>query len=397
MERNLRLYPWLHVGRSALFWLPVFVLYFSSTLSPAAVLRLEALYYVAVVGFEVPSGVLSDRLGRTLALRIAAVCWVAGSAVLAVGGGFWVLAAGQVLLAAGMAFQSGTDSALLFDTLTVLERPQELARREAQAQSWGYATLAISALIGGAAAGIDLRLGHALSALGGLLAVAAAIGMTEPGGDRRRDAPLHQLRDLRAPLRDPVLRWTVAWGIALTVWIHVPHELLQPWLDTLVGGGKQPGYAATPVVSGVVLFVVMGLASVAAPWGPRLAEVVGPRAALIGAWALLVAVIGGMALAVHPALLPVLVLRSVPGALARPVVAGIVHPRLPTSFRATWLSAEALAGRLAFSGVLALCAFALGGHGSWTPHAMTALLWPAAALGALVGGSLWWTFPRAAR
>ena len=64
MDRNVRLYPIYQAARSSTFWLPVFFLYFSSKFDVADVLLLEAIYYGAVVALEVPSGYLSDRLGR---------------------------------------------------------------------------------------------------------------------------------------------------------------------------------------------------------------------------------------------------------------------------------------------------------------------------------------------
>ena len=50
--------------RSLLFWLPAFFLYFQSSLPVEQVLELAAIYYLGTVLCEVPSGYLSDRVGR---------------------------------------------------------------------------------------------------------------------------------------------------------------------------------------------------------------------------------------------------------------------------------------------------------------------------------------------
>lgn len=398
LQGNLERYPWLHVGRNALFWVPVFVLYFSSALSPAEVLRLEALYYAGVVVLEVPSGYLSDRVGRRPTLLLASVAWVLGSATLAVGGSFPIFAAGQLLLAAGMALQSGTDTSLLYDTLAALGREAEFAQREASAQSRAFATLAVSALIGGGIASLDLRLGHALSALAGCVAVVAAAGLVEPPRHQRAAAPLDQAVQTVLQLRDPVLRWTLAHGLGLVVAIHVPYELMQPWLEHLVAPLDPGGaLAATPPVAGVATFVMMTLAAVLGPRGPRLATALGTPGALLASWALLVGVIGAMATAIHPVILPMIALRSVPFALAGPLLAATTHPRLPSGLRATWLSVQSLAGRLAFALLLALAARAIDAHDSWSIEAMDALLVPAAALSGLWAVGLWWLQPDALR
>jgi MFS family permease len=54
--------------------MPVFVLYFLQHMPLADVLRLEAIYYVAVVILEVPSGYFSDRVGRRPTLLISTIC-----------------------------------------------------------------------------------------------------------------------------------------------------------------------------------------------------------------------------------------------------------------------------------------------------------------------------------
>lgn len=393
MERNLTLYPWLHVGRSALFWLPVFVLYFSSLLAPADVLRLEALYYAGVVLLEVPSGYFSDRVGRRITLVIATLAWVAGAALLATSSEFWGLAAGQLLLATGMAFQSGTDSALLYDSLVVLDRDEEFASREARARSFGFASLAVSALLGGMLASLDLRLGHALTALVGLLAVAATVGMHEPPRTDSAASPLEQLRTVGAQLRKPVLRWTLAHAIGMTVAAHVPYELAQPWIEALLAN-LDAGVAMAPPVSGLVIFATMGLASLLGPWGPPLAKRIGVANTIMVAWGLTGLVLVSMALAIHPALLPFLCLRSAPSALSGPVLAALVHPELPSQVRATWLSLESLAGRLAFAGALTVAAAVLAEDTGWTPRAMQSLLWPAVVGSALWTMALWLTRPK---
>ena len=130
MNRNLALYDIYRPMRRALVWMPVFFLYFGGRFSVDRVLALEAIYYFSVVVMEVPSGYFSDRVGRVRTLRIGTVCLI-GSHVLFLSGGssFVVFALAQALLAAAFAFQSGTDTSFHYDTLTVLDRTTEFARR----------------------------------------------------------------------------------------------------------------------------------------------------------------------------------------------------------------------------------------------------------------------------
>lgn len=393
MERNLRLYPAYQAARSATFWLPVFFLYFSSRLDVADVLLLESIYYAAVVAFEVPSGYLSDRVGRRPTLVLAAIAWTAGYVALALGGSWWVFATGQVAVAAGMALNSGTDSAMLFDSLASLGRDRELATLEGRAQGWGATAMAGSALIGGAVASIDLRLGHGLSALGAVAAIGLAWSFREPPRRQVAARPLQQLRDVGAALRKPALLWVFAFAVAMTVFNHVPYELAQPYLRLVLA---QQGIADfTPVASGVMMAVMMAAAAVASRWAARLGDRLGVAPIMLGAMVLKGVVLAGLAAVVHPAIVVLLLLRSVPGALTRPLQLQCVLPNIDAHLRATYLSVQSLAGRLAFTSALAAGAWAVGGIAqmgadavSWLAGAALVMLAAVVAALALARGAL---------
>ena len=257
MKRNLDRYSAYQASRNLLFWLPVFFLYFSSVLPIDRVLLLEAIYYLAVVVLEVPSGYLSDRLGRRPTLMAAMAAWAGAGLVFAATGSFGTFAAAQVLLAAGMALNSGTDSALLYDTLVVLDRTDEYGDREARAHSAGLAAMGISALAGGVLAGFDLRIAYLLSALGGAVALAIAMTFTEPPRTEVAAPIREQAAHIWRGLGDPVLRWVLAFWVGMTVLNHVPYELFQPWLELALGGADAGAYALTPAASGALVAATM--------------------------------------------------------------------------------------------------------------------------------------------
>ena len=66
MTRNIRLYRWFQFFQGLLFWQAVWFLYFQGTLSAAEAVLLYAIFNVATTALEVPSGWMSDRLGRAL-------------------------------------------------------------------------------------------------------------------------------------------------------------------------------------------------------------------------------------------------------------------------------------------------------------------------------------------
>ncbi len=355
MERNLWLYPRYRGLRDAIFWLPVFFLYFRSVLPADRVLLLEAVYYLGVVVMEVPSGWWSDRVGRRPTILIAAMAWVLACCLFAATPSSGAFLVAQLLLALGMAFASGTDSAFLYDTLRALGRENEVLSHEARATTWGLAGMGIAAVGGGLLGMVDLRLGHAASALTASGAFAIAWHFREP--PRKPRASLGAAREVLGLVRRPALLWLLLASVTATVINHVPYELFQPYLELLLGDRR--GLGSTPVASGLTV----GAALLASAWASRRAEWVaarlGPAGALLFALCLQGALMAAMAIAVHPVVGILLGLRSVSGAIFGPVLASMVHPRVDSGVRATWLSVMSLVGRLGFAGWLALAASSL--------------------------------------
>ena len=374
MERNLRLYPFYEFFQNLLFWMPVFFLYFSSVLPIHQVLLLEGLYFLSVVILEVPSGYFSDRVGRRLTLLLSAAGWTTGSIIFCTTSSFVPFLVAQFLYAFGMAMKSGTDTSLLYESLKTLGRGEEVGAREARAQTFTFIAMAISALLGGTMAGFDLRWAYVLSGAAGLVALAIAFKFVEPApDDRRAHPPLTQVLVVARRLRDPVLRWLMVFAVAMTVLAHVPYEFYQPYLRFLFGG-SDGGYAVTPAVAGVLTAIMMGIAAVASHWSLAVTRRLSAGATLLLAVGMFLVIISAMSSVLHASIMLLIVLRSVPMALTKPLMVSLIHPRLAGSVRATYLSVQSLAGRLAFSATLVLASLAVADMGTLTRDGLAGIL-----------------------
>jgi predicted MFS family arabinose efflux permease len=380
---NARIYPWYQAGRHGLFWLPVFFLYFSDVLPLERVLQLEAVYYLAVVLLEVPSGYASDALGRKPTLLVGAFAASIAGLVFATTSSFGAFVVGQILLAAAMAFNSGTDSSLLYDSLVAEGREAEQGYHEGVGQSWGFASMGAASLVGGVLAGVDHRLAYVLSAVAGMLTLVAVSRFTEPPRSVRARAPVAQVAAIVRQLRDPLSAWILAWVVAVTVFAHIPYEFVQPWLGFLLGSDSS-GYEATPLAAGLAAAIAMWLGALAARTSTPIASRIGTRATLLLGTCLTGVVIASMGAAISWIIVPIVLLRSVPQALARPAMNAALHPRLSSDIRATWLSVQSLAGRLAFSAALAGTAVAVGDAQLTPPLLQTILLTYAVAVAVVV-------------
>ena len=98
LERNLKLYPWFAMSLESLFWAPIFFLLFSSKFPIAQVLQLECIYYLSVVILEVPSGYVSDRIGRRPTLIAAALFLALSYILFFIGDSFDVFLVAKILM-----------------------------------------------------------------------------------------------------------------------------------------------------------------------------------------------------------------------------------------------------------------------------------------------------------
>ncbi|WP_102226167.1 MFS transporter [Acidimangrovimonas sediminis] len=363
--RNIALYPWFKALMSLNFWQAVWFLYFQSHLSAAEAVLLYAIYDVATTLLEVPSGYASDRLGRRVTLILSAGCGALGAAFLYLGDGFAMIALGQCLIGASAAFASGTDSALLYESLEAEGRSAEVERQEIRAWRFSFAAYALAALTGGLMA----MVGPALPFAGGILTFGAATLVAWRFAEPPRRHPglpegaeiLHP-GGLRQAFRQPVVRWLFALAVAMYAFSHVPFVFGQPFilsaLDGLGLGAQAPG------VSGAVSAAMMAVSLGVSAFAPGLRRGLGLPGILLLSFGLQIALCAVMALTNGPWAICLLMLRMVPVALSRPFRVARLQPLLDRDSRATYFSLESFAGRIAFAASLWLASTSASGVGA---------------------------------
>lgn len=370
IERNITLYPWYAGIIHAHFWLPVFFLYFLRHMELAEVLKLEAIYYAGVVLLEVPSGYFSDRFGRRLTLLIANASLLAAYITFFVGDSFPVFAIAQVLLASGLAFNSGTDTSLHYDSLASLGREKEFDGREATASRNSILASGFAGLLGGIAGVWDLRYAYALSALASIVGLGIVLAMREPRSHEKILVvlgPVEQLKTCGGLLKQRLLAWVFCYYIVMTVLNHVPYEFYQPYIDLALAGRIVLGDGTT-LATGIHVGLVMFIAAWFASRSIRLRDKLGLGGVLLTAAALQTLIILVMGLILHPLIIILILARTVPRALMTAPINAAIAPRVNRTQRATFLSIQSLAGRLAFSGWLLILAMVptSGTDGDWT-------------------------------
>ena len=400
MHRNIRLYPWFRAASDGHAWITVFFLYMSQTLPLDQVIELSAVYYLSVFLLEVPSGYFSDRVGRRKTLLIAAAALIGSYSCFLIGGSFAWFAAGQVLLAAGIAMQSGTDTAFHYDSLKAVGRESEYAEREANAEQWGLLMLAFATFSGGVLGMIDLRLAYVFSLVSAIAMGLLVFAFQEPQhSEESSSIPASFGRvvlDCCLRLRNPVLGWLFLVAIVLYAMAHIVFEFYQPYISLLDLDWLDASTQA-PLISGLVISVSMFGGAIGArasiAWQLRLGLV----GILAVAMLLQLGIVAAMAFAFAPAVLALVCLRNFPMALVHAPVRAAIAPRIERYQRATYLSLQGLSERLFFALLLLFLAAELDPGAPVAAEALTSILGSTLWIGSIVAGLLFLFAPRLRR
>jgi MFS family permease len=216
-----------YVTVCALLWLPSglglasMVLLFSERgMSLAAVAGLFAAHSLTVAALELPTGGLSDVLGRRPVLATAGVLNAVACVLVGLGTTAWVLTAGMVLMGTARALASGTAEAWYVDTVQEYSGPDaELRTGLARGGSATSAALAAGLLLGGAlpwlldaGPGLGTRLSEATAGAVLPLSVPMLLGAVV-----RVVLVCYVLAVLREPPRPPATLRSVLRGVPVTV------------------------------------------------------------------------------------------------------------------------------------------------------------------------------------
>lgn len=146
------------VAVSFLFWLPagltaapMVLLFTERGLALAAVAAAFAAHSLTAAALELPTGGLSDVIGRRTVLAGAGILNVCALTLIGLGTAGWVLALGMALMGAGRALSSGPAEAWYVDTVHARSGPDaDLRTGLARGSAASSAALALGMLLGGA-------------------------------------------------------------------------------------------------------------------------------------------------------------------------------------------------------------------------------------------------------
>lgn len=157
----------------------------------------EIIYSLTVVLLEIPSGVLSDRFGRKKLLVINGALSAAEFIIILFANSFWKFALAVLLSGIGKAFSSGSENALIYDSLLCEGRQNEFEKLLGRLFAIDFAGSIAAALCGSVLANFfGFEVNYIISFFSVVMAFFLLLSLKEPpmvtrpqgGGRRRADA-----------------------------------------------------------------------------------------------------------------------------------------------------------------------------------------------------------------
>lgn len=227
LERNLRLLSVFRLLQMAMFPIAITPLYWRDELgfAMADVFLVQALFGLFAAVLEFPGGYVADRIGYRTAMGVATLCSMSGWVVLGLADGFYGVVFGDLLLAFSLSLTSGTDSALMYESLIELDREPDFGRWFGRAQSLGAAGEGTAALAAGVLFAIWPPLPFFLQAAVWVANAGLVFAMVEPSRHVHEDAGTwKRVRAIFhfAAVRSPQLRATIATGLVFGLSTFVP-------------------------------------------------------------------------------------------------------------------------------------------------------------------------------
>jgi MFS family permease len=343
LRQNVARFYLLQWFSNAQFHLVVYTLFLlSKGFDTRQFFLIESAYALISLLMEVPTGVFSDRKSRKWSLIIASIVSLPVVPVIILSDSFLVVLVAMSVGGISAAFVSGTDVALLYDTLKALGREDEFKQVLGKSQWYGSLAMALSGVIGGLLAQVDLSYAWWAYFVAGIGTLVVKFALQEPPFFRESEKDESYLRHLGQSLRLAFASdaaYFVLYGAIIWLFFSLGFWLWQPYLK-LTG---------LPVAAFGFLYAALNLAGgFVSRQAHKVEKRIGMRSALLFTPLLL-----ALAFVLESQFVFVLgflfiALQSIASGFFSPVLADYTNARIPSSKRATVLSIKNMLNSVLF-------------------------------------------------
>lgn len=146
--RNIRLYYAINAADSAVFIAGNWIFYWQLFMTFGVLGVVDAIAFAYGLFMEIPTGALSDLIGKRWTVRAAMLMNGFGFLIMGAAQNFWVLMMGYAMFQTGIALYSGAGEALAYDTLKEHKLEHRWDKVTAANSTTSLLTLVVCSLIG---------------------------------------------------------------------------------------------------------------------------------------------------------------------------------------------------------------------------------------------------------
>lgn len=344
-QRNTRLILIMQICNSAIFFLPVLIPFYQAEigLSFKDFMMIEAIFCATIIMMEIPSGWLSDLWSRKNTMTAGLAFTSMGFGQLLFADSFMEAALSEVVTGIGVSLISGTNSAIIYDSLLQDGRQEEGRRLEGLRHGSALYSLAFACVVGGLLYQIDHYLPVILTIAAQGAGMMCGFLLIEPERTYKA-AEKHPVADMLDTMKFALHGHKEIAGIILFATIVFMATKIMLWT-------QQPYYellGLPTVYYGIFTALGFLLGGMGGHLGHRLDGHVRNRTMFLF---MLIAVVGACLIAgmvKSLAVIPLLLIGSVMWGFGWPRVQSAINMRVSSERRATILSTASLMINLAF-------------------------------------------------
>ncbi len=334
----------IKIAKWFMLTMPIMLLFFQDLgFTVEESFQLKAIYSIAIVVFEIPSGYAADVLGRRRTLIIGSILGTLGFAIYSFTSGFYAFLAAELILGVGQSFISGADSALLYDSLKADGRERDYLKYEGRNFSVGNFSEAIAGFLGGALAEISLRTPFFFQTGIAFIAVPAAFMLVEPQlYTRTQKATWKDIMNVvkYAMITNRSLRYNIIYSSIIG-----SATLTMAWVYPLYL--KEIGFREIHIgTTSTVLNLVVGMTTL---FAYKIEQKLRPKSTVLGTTLVITGAFIAAGLLHSIYVLPVMILFYFSRGIATPVLKDYINRITSSDIRATVLSIRSLIIRANFS------------------------------------------------
>jgi MFS family permease len=325
--------------------MPIITIFFKENgLSMRDIFVLQAFFSVAVIFLEIPSGYFSDKVGRKKTLIVGYSLAILGYAIYSFSYGFWGFLWAEIILGFGCSFISGTDSALLYDTLLETKQKSRYTELEGRRYSLAMISESLASVMGGFMAVLSLRLPFYIDTAVLVLFFPVVFSLVEPKShvvlEEKNAWETMSYVFKKIFVKGSEIKWVIIYSSIVASSTLTMVWMIQPYLEEV----------AIPLELFGVIWAMLMLISAFFSWYAGKIEKHFGTKKVLSSLVFLVA-IGYFAIYLSWVAWGVVFLLFfyVVRGLHNPVVSAYVNGKVSSDIRATILSAKNLFGRVIFS------------------------------------------------